>query len=200
MKKTLLIGLTLICSASLSLAQPPPPSADATADNAITTLRENLIQSFFKGDVDRLVTYLAPDVVVTWQNGEVSHGPEEVRAYYNRMMTGEHRVVREIKAEPEILGRHVYGDWAVSWGNLHDRYRLNDGRDLPFNSLFTIVTAKRGDRWLVTSYHASINAFENPVLAATVKKVGLWAGLGGIFLGVVAGWILKSFRGRAVTV
>ncbi len=116
------------------MAQAPPTTDEATA--SITQLREGLITSFNKGDIDGLLSYLDPNVVVTWQNGEVCRGPGEVRAFYQRMMSGDNRVVREMKCEPEVVGRHIYGDWAVSWGNLHDHFVLNDGSDLPFNSCF----------------------------------------------------------------
>src|SRR3954471_4291137 len=96
-------ALAVVASAQPPITQPPPPSLDAT--EAITHLREGLIDSFNKGDVERLLTYLDMNVVVTWQNGEVCRGPAAVRAYYDKMMQGERRIVREIKSNPEVLGR-----------------------------------------------------------------------------------------------
>src|SRR4051794_22074605 len=133
----IIILLAFLFSLTVGFAQTNPPPATLDATQAIAHLREGLIDSFNKADVDRLLTYLDTNAVVTWQNGEVCHGPEAVRAYYNKMMQGEHRIVHHIKSEPEILGRHVYDDWAVSWGNLHDRITLMDGSELPFNTLFT---------------------------------------------------------------
>lgn len=186
---TTMAALTVICSVA---AQPATPDAEA----GLNQLRAGLVESFAKADIDGMIAYLAPDVVVTWQNGEVSRGPEEVRTYYNRMMKGEKPIVKEVKASPEILGRQFYGDWAVSWGNLHDHFVLNDGRDLALNSVFTITTAKRGDRWLVTGYHASVNTFENAVLGLAVRKVALWAGLGGLAAGLALAFLGGRLFGR----
>lgn len=176
-------------AASSSFSQSATPNDEAAA--AIKALRDGLVSSFTKGDVDGLLQYLDPDVVVTWQNGELCRGREEVRAFHNRMMTGEKKVVREIKSAPEVLGRQVHGDWAVSWGNLHDHFVLTDGSDLPFNSVFTATIAKHGDRWLVTAFHVSANVFDNPVLALAVRKTALWGGIGtgavGLFLGFFIG-------------
>ncbi len=190
--------LPLLCLAFAAAlpARAQSPATDAEAEAAIGQLRTGLVDSFFKGDIDKALTYLAADVTVTWQNGEVSHGPAEVRAYYNRMMTGPDRVVREIKASPEIEGRHIYGDWAYSWGNLHDEFVLSDGRHLALNSPFTITTAKHGDRWLVTGYHASVNAFDNPILSLAIRKVSMWAGVGGAVAGLLAGLILRGLLGQ----
>jgi ketosteroid isomerase-like protein len=166
-------------------AQTPVKTDEATA--AITQLREGLVSSFQKGEIDRLLTYLDPDVLVTWQNGEICRGPEAVRTFYARMMKGDKPIVRAIASEPEVLGRHVYGDWAVSWGNLHDHFILSDGSDLPLNSVFTATIAKRGDRWLVTAFHTSANVFQNPVLSVATRRTALWAGLGGGLVGLLLG-------------
>jgi ketosteroid isomerase-like protein len=187
MKKLLALASLVLVTPGYAQSSSAPASAEATA--AITALRTGLTESFVKGDIDKLLAYLDPEVVVTWQNGDVCVGRDAVRAYHLRMMTGEKRIVREVKAEPEVIGRHVYGDWAVSWGNLHDRFTLMDGSDLPFNTLFTATIAKRGDRWLVTGFHASVNAFDNSVLKLAIKKTGLWTGLGAGVLGLLLGFV-----------
>jgi ketosteroid isomerase-like protein len=190
--------LVLVCHLTAAKAASAPPSAAVDATTAITTLREGLIDSFVKADIERLLTFLDPDVVVTWQNAEVCRGPEAVRAYYQRMMTGENRVVREVKAAPEVTGRQVYGDWAISWGNLRDHFVLTDGSDLPFNTVFTATIAKRGDRWLVRGFHASVNAFDNPVLGLAIRKTAWRVGLGALALGLLIGLLLaRMFRRQA---
>ena len=194
MKTFILLASLLLALIARSQPAPVPAPLDATA--AITALRTGLVDSFVKGDIDRLLTYLHPDVVVTWQNGEVCKGPEAVRAYYQRMMAREGRVVKSVTADPEILGRHVDADWAVSWGNLHDDFTLVDGTHLPFNTLFTATIARRGDQWLVTGFHASVNAFDNPVLALAIRKTAIWTGLGAGFVGLVLGVLLTRLLGR----
>jgi ketosteroid isomerase-like protein len=191
MKRLLALVVAALAVISPAFAQ----STTADAEVGLNQLREGLLDSFVKTDIDRMLTYLASDVVVTWQNGEISHGPAEVRAYYDKMMKGENPIVKTVKANPMIIGRQLYGDWAVSWGNLHDHFVLSDGRELALNSVFTITTAKRGDRWLVTGYHASINAFDNPVLGLAIRKVALWAGLGGLIAGIALAFVgCRVFR------
>jgi len=177
-----------------ALAQTSPPVAEA--EQAITRLREGLVDSFNHGDIDRLLTYLDTNAVVTWQNGEVCEGTAAVKAYYDRMMKGDHPVVTKVTAEPKILGRHVQGDWAISWGDLNDNFVLTDGRQLPLNSHFTATIAKRGDRWLVASFHASVNAFENPIMTLAVKKISLIGGVGGIVVGIIVGLVVSSLLRR----
>lgn len=191
-----LIVWILFALAVPGFCQSPSAANTDEAAAAITRLRDGLVTSFTKGDIDGLLAHLDPDVVVTWQNGEICRGPEAVRAFYARMMTGDKRVVREIKSEPEVIGRQVYDNWAVSWGNLHDHFVLTDGSDLPFNSVFTATIAKRGDRWLVTAFHTSVNVFENPVLTLATRKTALWSGLGGGAAGLLLGVMGARLFGR----
>jgi ketosteroid isomerase-like protein len=188
----------LIAFGRSAAAQTTRPVTEADPTAAITALRTELIDSFNKGDLNRLLSHLDPDVVVTWQNAEVCRGPEAVRKYYDRMMTGPDRVVDKIASNPVVDDRHVYGDWAVSWGNLHDSYVLRDGKEFKFDSRFTATIARRGSEWKVTSFHASINAFDNPILTIVAKRVGTWTGvivgLLALVLGGVGGYLVGRRR------
>src|SRR5262249_11029639 len=191
MKKNLIVVLSLTLLFSTALAQTNPSSSEV--DQAITRLREGLIDSFNKDDIDRLLTFLDTNAVVTWQNGEVCEGTAAVKAYYDKMMKGDHPVVSKVASEPKVLGRHIQGDWAVSWGELNDHFLLTDGRDLPLNSHFTATIAKRGDVWKVSAFHASVNAFNNPITAIAVKKISLVAGIG-LLNALTEAWNAETFQ------
>jgi ketosteroid isomerase-like protein len=207
---TITLSLLLLPAAALSARGKPaspttrPTSAAAavTADDptqAIGLLRQELIDLFNKGDLDRLLSHLDPDVVITWQNGEVCRGPAAVRAYYDKMMKGTDRRVEKVSADPKVDDRHVYGDWAVSWGSMNDHFTLSDGSELAMNSRFTATIARHGEVWKVTSFHASVNAFDNPILGYAAKKAGMWSLVIGVVIGLLigaVGGILIARRGR----
>ena len=196
MKKNLLALLALVFVATASPAQVKTPLVGADTEAAITRLREGLIDSFNHQDIDRLLTYLDTNALVTWQNGEVCEGPEAIKAYYERMMKGDHPVVAKVTSNPEVLGRHFHGDWEIAWGNLNDNFVLTDGRVLPLNSHFTATVVHRGDKWLVAAFHVSVNAFDNPVMSLEVKKVSQLTGLIGLAAGLLVGIILTRLLWR----
>jgi ketosteroid isomerase-like protein len=196
MKVVVAMGM-LVLSGAMAFAQTNVVPASVNPTEAITRLREGLIDSFNKGDMDRLLTHLGTNVVVTWQDGEVIQGREGVRQYYNKMLKGDRPMFREVTIKPEVLGRNLYGDWAVSWGKMNDDFKLTDGTDLPLNSTFTATIARNGDEWVLTAFHTSVNAFENPVMRLALKKMGRIAVWGGTAGGVVLGLLLaKLFRRR----
>jgi ketosteroid isomerase-like protein len=204
MMRIAFLVIALLCAAAPAAFGQAAQSATAAvtepdATKAIAVLRGELVDAFNKGDMDRLLSHLDPDVVVTWQNGEVCRGPAAVRAFYERMMVGPNRVVKRVAVNPTVDDRHVYDNaWAVSWGNMHDEFDLNDGSSFKFDSRFTATIARRGEAWKVTAFHASVNAFDNAILRIAARKVGTWAGIGGavigIVLGVVAGPVLRRRR------
>lgn len=185
----------LISPACMLVADTDTRGTNVDANDDITSLREAIVDAYNKRDIDALLSHLEPDVVITWQNAEVCKGHDSVRAYYDKMFNGPEKIVSKLSANPKIIGRQVHGDWALSWGSLGDAYELEDGLTFEFDSRFTATIARHDDGWKVASFHASVNAFENPILGIAVKKVALWAcliaGVIGLTLGIVIGSFLR---------
>lgn len=194
--KPLPVAMAVLIWVAAASAQTTQAYNDADPTAAIQSLREDLVDSFNKGDIDRLLSHLAPDVVITWQNGEVCRGPEQVRAYYDKMMTGPDRVVVSVESNPQITHRQVYGDWAVSWGLMNDCFRLTDGSDLDMDSKFTATIARFGDVWKVTSFHLSVNAFDNAILSRAIQRTALWTGVLVGIIALIVGMVLGRWGKR----
>jgi ketosteroid isomerase-like protein len=186
--------LTLLAARPTLGQGQPVKAADPT--EAITRLREELIDSFNKRDLDRLISHLSSDVVITWQDGTACHTPAEVRAYYNKMMSGPSPIVKTVSAAPVVDGREVHDNWAVSWGHMNDHFELNSGEKLDFDSRFTATISRDGDVWKVSSFHLSTNTFANPVLKLAVSRTAMWAGGGGVVGGLIVGLLVGVAVGR----
>lgn len=205
--RSVLVSVLLLAGAiTPAFAQAPssPPAETAAGDDVsaqIAIMRDAMVDAFNKGDLDRLLLHTTPDVVVTWQNAEVSHGVAEVRAYHARMMSGPDRIVHSVSASPTVEGRDVHGDWVVSWGRMNDRFVLTDGRDLALDSRFSAVLVKDGGAWKVREIHLSTNAFGGAIvqaaIATTAKWTGLAAGGGGLLVGLIVGRVWSRRKGPA---
>ena len=198
-----LAAAAVLLAAGTSPAQAPPgPSATATRSGQpippeIAELRQNLIDAFNKRDVDRLLSYLHPNIVVTWQNAEVSRGHEGVRQYYEKMMVGPDSIVVNMGSNPEVEGREMYGDTSVSFGKMNDWFELRDGTRVNLNSRFSAHLSKQPDgQWLVSGFHASSDAFEGEVHNLYAKKAGTRAALIAGPIGLVLGWLVGFMLAR----
>ena len=187
-----LLGVFLFSFGPVVAAQ---TSATPASDDLkqIDELRHGLADAFNHRDIDAMLRYLDPDVVVVWQNGEINQGPEAVRQYYNRMMV--QGVVKSVTFDPVVQDRACHGNMCVSVGTLQDTFTLNDGRVLPLNSRWTATVLKSdGGVWKIAAFHASANVFDNPVINLAAHKMGMIAGGGGLLLGLALGALL--FRRR----
>ncbi|MBI3823091.1 MAG: nuclear transport factor 2 family protein [Planctomycetes bacterium] len=192
------VALLLITSA--------PPAQDAKkhdekhpAHDELRKLKAELVDAFNKKDIDALLKHVHPDAVVTWQNGEVTRGPDGVRKYYDRVLGGDKSYLTKVKADPEVTDFSVLiGDLpttAVAYGKLRDVYTLREGGEINMDSLFSVTAVKQADgRWLIVSFHGSTNVFDNSVLNYAVKKTMWWTGGGvgavALLLGLGAGFFL----------
>src|SRR6266850_7993285 len=97
--KKLIAALVLLYLAVLPASSQAPPQKDEGVHNELRALRDGLVDAINKGDIERQLTYLHPNIVVTALNGEVSRGREGVRAYFLKMTTGPKRVVESFHCE-----------------------------------------------------------------------------------------------------
>lgn len=192
MKRNLLFVVSLLWLLR-GAAQPLDPAPDS--DKAVKHFCEGLMECFNGGDIDRFLS-LDTNTIVVWQNAEITKGGQGIRPYAEKMTKGEYAVISKVTFEPKILGSHVQGDWAIAWGDLNDHFILSGGKDLELNSRFTATLAKHENGWKVYAFHASVNAFSNPINEMAVKKIALIAGIGGIITGAIVGLVIASLLRR----
>jgi SnoaL-like domain len=148
-------------------------------------------------DIDAILKLTHPEVIVTWQNAEVSRGQEQVRAYYNRMMKGGAPIVRKFSTKATLGGPAVfYGDSALAYGTTVDRYELTEGLDFTLNANWSTTIVKVDGQWKVAGLHFSTNLFDNALLSAA-KQLAWYAAGGAFLLGAVLVWAVMRRRKQA---
>jgi hypothetical protein len=200
---TLAVVVATLPTAS-ALAQPAPatqPATDVTLGE-LAKLKQALGDAYNAGDVDRMLTYLHPKVLIIWPDGDVLEGREALRAYYDRMLKGPDPVVKKFSSDPVVDGRDYRDDVDLSWGRMNDHYELTSGESFGLGSRFTATVIKLPDGppetggWMIRSFHASTDAFDNPVLKMAAQRSFLYGGAGGLILGIVVGLIGATLAAR----
>ncbi len=147
-------------------------------------------------NIERMVAQMTPDATVTWLNGEVSRGHEEIRAYYQRMVKGPERILSKYTTVAK-LGAHArfFGEVAVADGTMQDAFFPLARKPFTLSSNWTSTSAKINGEWKVVSLHLSANVFNNNLLdeAKSVAKLTAAAGaLGGLILaGLICWWRMR---------
>jgi ketosteroid isomerase-like protein len=187
-----LLGLTVVPAWSQT-----PPSNDEATHNELRALRDGFLDAMNKGDVERELTYLHPNVVVTWHNAEVSRGRDGVRAYLDRMLKGPDKVVESFSADLNVDELTIlYGNTGLSFGSAVEHFKMAKGGNLDLPARWSATLVKEGDKWLIASLHMSDNLFDNPLLAMARRTV-YWAGGIALLMGLAAGFFLGRRRKRA---
>jgi ketosteroid isomerase-like protein len=164
---------------------------DEAVHNELRALRADVLDAFNRKDLDGLLKHVHPNVVVTWQNAEVSRGHAGIRDYYNKMMLGPNRVVETATAAVEVDELTIlYGDRnGLAFGSLDEDFTLTNGMAFRLPNRWTAHLVNEHGRWLISGFHISSNLFDNPVMGIAVKRTAYWA----VGIAVPAGVVLAFF-------
>lgn len=194
------VMIVLVCCTS-ALAQTSKPTT-SDLDASVNKLREQLSSAYQRGDIDGLLKFLHPDVVIIFPDAQVLRGPQALKDYYEKMLKSPDHIVAKYTSDPKVIERTLHNDVVLSLGDMNDSYELTDGTKFSLNSKFTITAIRlpdgppESDGWVVRSFHSSTDAFSNPVLSIATKKSFVYgaivAGIIGALVGLLIGWILRT--------
>jgi len=189
----LLLSFLALASGKTMADDPDPHAQD----------RQALIQVFHEieagindQNVERMVAQMTPDATVTWLNGEVSRGHDEIRAYYHRMVQGPDRILDKYTTAAK-LGAHArfFGDVAVADGTMRDSFFPVSRKPFQLDSNWTSTSVKVDGQWKVASMHLSANVFTNDLIQEA-KDAAWKTGIGGAVAGLLLGLLLARLRKR----
>ena len=192
--KNLQILLTLAMTWLATTAARADSQIEAT-HNALRAMRDGLMDAVNKGDIERELTYLTTNVVVTWHDATVSRGRDGVRDYYNRMINGPNRVVADFQAEINVDELTIlYGDsTGIAFGSSLEHFKLVNGKSFDLKGRWTATMVKQDGRWLVAALHVSTDIFDNAMLDM-MKKYAIRATGLAFVAGIVLGWLIGRLR------
>ena len=197
----LLLSQPVIAQEAKELREKPE---NAVIHKELIALRDDALDALNKNDIDRLLTHVHPQVVLTAPSPdagkEVSRGKDGVRAYFDKMFTGTDRRADSMTSDVKVdeLSLLYGGDTAIAWGSSNDTYKMRDGSLFKLRTRWSSTLVKEGDRWLIAEFHISVNMFDNPLVTMTAQWAawlsGGVAGVVGLVLGVLLGWLWKRKR------
>jgi len=192
--------ISLVCLLALfaGLVRLPAQLSLEATHNDLRTLRDGLLDAINKGDLEKQLSYLHTNVVVTWHNAEISRGREGVRKYYERMTSGPDKVVDHYQAEivvDELTILHGENT-GIAFGSSVEQFKMVHRSSLELRGRWTATLVKEDGRWLIAALHVSTNLFDNTVLNLT-RKATYWVGGGSLVAGLVVGFFVGRPRKTA---
>jgi ketosteroid isomerase-like protein len=156
----------------------------------LRAFKKSLIEAVKKGDIDAQLEHVTPDAVVTWQNGEVVTGRDNLRKFYEEHVK-KSEIFKGYVKEPEPTALTVlYGsDTGISYGTSVGKYKIM-GMTFELTNHWTATLVKHDGKWRIASYHVSNNVLANPLLTALYWAAGIGAVVV-LLLGFIVGRISK---------
>lgn len=195
--KTLLLCMAMvvpIITFGPSLADPADPHA---ADReALITVFHAMEAAINDQNVERMVAQMTPDATVTWLNGEVSRGHDQIRTYYQRMVKGPERILDKYTTAAKIDAHaRFYGDVAVADGSMRDSFIPVARGPFQLDSRWSSVSVKIDGQWKVAAMHLSANVFSNELIEeakSAAWKTGIGGAIAGLILGLLVAWLRRG--------
>jgi hypothetical protein len=147
-------------------------------------------------NIDRMLAQMDDNATVTWLNAEVSRGKADIKAYYQRMVGGEHAILKKYLTKAKLgAPAKFYGDIAVADGTTADEFFPWKRAVFKFDSNWSGTMAKIDGQWKLVSLHLSTNVFNNPLLDE--YKETIWYVAAGAFVaGLVVTFVVMRFVWR----
>src|SRR5580704_4040197 len=177
-----LVLLAITCSAwgQTDPGMPTPVTATvaspetAAVHDELRKVRDDMIAAWQRRDIEGMLAHVDPNIVVTWQNGEVSRGPDAIRSFYKQMLEGEGSILSNLVSTLKVDDLSIlHGpDTAIAFGSIHDDFTfkrglastaaIGAGNSLSLTSRWTATLVRKAGQWKLASYHVSANVFSNP--------------------------------------
>ncbi|MDR3477459.1 MAG: nuclear transport factor 2 family protein [Gammaproteobacteria bacterium] len=184
--------LLSICLVLFAFFQCNTGWADVAADHdALRNLRKEAMEALNSNNFDHLTPLLDKSFTITTVDNHKFTKPEEFKAYWQSLLTGDKAVLKSIEFDPTADGltEFLSPDIGVVYGTSTDTYHFTDGDIRKMHTRWTAVVRRNPDGWKLVAVHFSANIFHNPVLHAA-KKCSYWFGAAGLILGFVIALLL----------
>jgi len=191
------IALTAFSSGKTVAQQGQPDTKSIEAE--LGTFREGIFEAFNQGDYKAMLEkYCHKDVIASWQDGTTSKGHDGVLAEFDKLS----KFIDKMTVHPETDMRLILndGNMVISSGHMKDEYHLSRGVHVALKSRWTATMVREDDKWVLVSFSASANAFDNEVVSLYLRStMYLSAGIAsaaGLIVGILGALVLFRRRRR----
>jgi len=123
------------------LADPPQPSADPAAINAVKQLEQDMGDAMVRVDIDRLNQIYADDFATIGSSGRIFTKKDILRDFESF-----HDKLESFESGP--MDVQVFGNVAVVHGSVTEK-RTRDGKDASGEFVWMDLLEKRAGKWVV---------------------------------------------------
>ena len=171
-------------------------SYSVNADEADRAILREMLADIEAGinaqDFSKIKDHLHKDVIITFQNAELTKGVDGAEAYMKKMFEGSSAILKSFSTKATVDQPAIfYGNTAVSAGYTNESYHFTDGLGFDLYTRWSTTLLKDNGKWKVIALHFSNNLFDNAILGQANKSNYIYAA-GGLVVGIILMLIVSS--------
>lgn len=157
---------------------------------ALHTVYENAINT---GNLAPLAALFTPETSGVVVNNQTFSSFAELTAIYEKFHSSFPGTVYRIKMDPALS--QLYGDIAVAHGTCEETVKMPVG-EFAYTSHWTAVLRRSAGQWKLIRSQVTMDPFSSSIVEYFVRQAKLWFGLGGVIIGLAAGFFLARILAR----
>jgi ketosteroid isomerase-like protein len=183
-------------------APPADPAQLAAIHTELRAVKDRLQQAVNTKNSTALIADLTPDVTFTAINNDTVIGIDNVKAYYDKMMSGSSRFLNDfsMSATADDLSRlYANNTIAVATGRADAALDLRGGSGMKYTLplRWTATLSGSSGSWKLAAIHFSADLSDNPYLT-TLSTFWKWVVAGTGLAALAIGYFIGRRRRRAV--
>jgi len=190
------ITVTLAAIFSLfSLAALAAPTMQEQEHEQLRLLLKQVKTAVNEDNIDALIPLLDENFAITMVNQTLITNVAGLKEYFYKIFKAPDAPVKSVHIEPEadVLTQRIDSNTGIDYGHSTDTYTLRDGRQIVLNTRWSATLVQQNGQWKIKLLHVGVDMLNNPILNAT-EQLKYWWGVGGLLIGLVAGWWLRRRR------
>ncbi|MGD8568200.1 MAG: nuclear transport factor 2 family protein [Gammaproteobacteria bacterium] len=149
-------------------------------------------------DFSKIKDHLHHDVIITFQNAELTKGVSGAEQYMNKIFEGPAAILKSFTTKATVDQPAIfYGNTAVAAGYTNERYEFTDDMGFDLYTRWSATLLKENGQWKVIALHFSNNLFDNAILDKAKQANYIYATIGfiaGLILLWIVFWLTRKKR------
>ena len=149
-RKVIILGLLIITSSVLSLAEQALQSKLTKAEEEVRKLERQWLDAYEQNNSEAMDRIVADDFTITFPNGAIQTKPQLMSMIKAPRRAGQPRM----RFFTEDVQSRTYGDTVILMGRVITEYE-RDGKTVKEQSRYTDTYVRRSGQWQVVASHLS---------------------------------------------
>lgn len=173
--------------------------AEQTAEPNVDSVILRVGKAYTDRELETMLEDFADDAAITWYDAATYRTHQSFLGMQSELYGGVNSNIKSVTSEFIVDDEYVFQDVStvVATGQIIDRLKLVDGSELPTSARWTATLTASDEGWQVVGFQASVNLFQNTILAkakGTLVTTVALAGVFGVVLGFICGRLIAKQR------